>query len=171
LGQTDVEDLEASVKYLSSRPYFDAGRVGIFGGSYGGYMAIMTLLKSSDFFHVGVAGSPGVDWRNYDTVYTERYMNIPQYNADGYEKASPLNYVKNLKGKLLIQHGAVDDNVHPTQVMQLVDALLKARKQFDWFIYPGMAHGIRYNQASQKRLDFFIKHLEPETKAEWFKKK
>jgi len=168
LGQTDVEDLVASVKFLSSRSYFDTTRVGIFGGSYGGYMAIMTLLKASEHFHVGVAGSPGVDWRNYDTIYTERYMGLSQYNIDGYEKANPMNYVKNFKGKLLIQHGAVDDNVHPTQVMQLVDALLKAGKRFDWFLYPGMGHGIRYRQAGQKRMDFFMTHLAPETKNQWF---
>lgn len=168
LGQTDVEDLVASIRYLSSRPYVDTSRVGITGGSYGGYMSIMALLKAPEHFHVGVAGSPGVDWRNYDTIYTERYMRTPQYNADGYEKSSPLNYVENLRGKLLIQHGAVDDNVHPTHVMQLVDALLKAGKRFDWLIYPGMAHRIRYQQAGMSRMDFFMEHLKPETKDEWF---
>ena len=168
LGQTDVDDLVASIKYLSSRAYVDTSRVGITGGSYGGYMSIMALLKAPEHFHVGVAGSPGVDWRNYDTIYTERYMGIPQYNADGYEKGNPLNYVDHLKGKLLIQHGAVDDNVHPTHVMQLVNALLEAGKNFDWFIYPGQAHGIRFRQASQKRMAFFMKHLKPETMDQWF---
>jgi dipeptidyl-peptidase-4 len=134
-------------------------------------MAIMTLLKSPDYFHVGVAGSPGTDWRSYDTVYTERYMSLPQYNADGYEKSNPMNYAENLKGKLLIQHGAVDDNAHPTHVMQLVRALLRAGKRFDWFIYPGQAHGIGYRQASMKQMDFFIRHLEPETKEEWFERR
>ncbi len=168
LGQTDVEDLIASIKHLASRSYVDTSRVGIFGGSYGGYMSIMALLKGAEHFDVAVAGSPGVDWRNYDTIYTERYMGIPQYNADGYEIGNPSNYVKNLKGKLLIQHGAVDDNVHPTHVMQLVNALLQAGKDFDWFIYPGQAHGIRFRQASTKRMNFFMKHLAPETKEEWF---
>jgi dipeptidyl-peptidase-4 len=168
LGQTDVEDLVASITYLSQRPYVDASRVGITGGSYGGYISIMALLKAPDHFHVAVAGSPGVDWRNYDTIYTERYMGLPQYNADGYEKGNPLNYVKDLKGKLLIQHGAVDDNVHPTHVMQLVDALLKAGKEFDWFMYPGQAHGIRYQQSRDKQMDWFVKYLEPETMNAWF---
>ena len=168
LGQTDVEDLIASIKYLAKRSYVDTSRVGITGGSYGGYMSIMALLKGSKYFKVAVANSPGVDWRNYDTIYTERYMGVPQYNSDGYEKGSPMNYVDNLKGKLLIQHGAVDDNVHPTHVMQLVDALLKAGKEFDWFIYPGMAHGIRYRQAGIKQMRFFMTHLTPETKDEWF---
>ncbi len=168
LGQTDVEDLLASLTSLSQRPYLDAGRVGITGVSYGGYMSIMALLKAPDRFHVAVAGSPGVDWRNYDTIYTERYMGLPRYNPEGYEKANPLNYVKNLKGKLLIQHGAVDDNVHPTQVMQLVDALLKAGKQFDWFIYPGQAHGIRLQQSRDKQMDWFMQYLEPETKDAYF---
>ncbi|MBN2409352.1 MAG: prolyl oligopeptidase family serine peptidase [Candidatus Aminicenantes bacterium] len=98
---------------------------------HGGDMSIMARLKATEHFHVAVAGSPGVDWRNYDTIYTERDMGLPQYNPEGYEKANPLNSVKNLKGRLLTQHGAVDDNVHPTQVMQLVDALLKAGKPFD----------------------------------------
>jgi dipeptidyl-peptidase-4 len=168
LGQTDVEDLLASLTSLSQRPYVDAGRVGITGVSYGGYMSIMALLKAADHFQVAVAGSPGVDWRNYDTIYTERYMGLPQYNPDGYEKANPLNYVKNLKGKLLIQHGAVDDNVHPTQVMQLVAALLKAGKQFDWFIYPGQAHGVRSRQARDRQMDWFMTYLEPETKDAYF---
>ena len=168
LGQTDVEDLVASVKYLSARPYVDTSRVGIFGGSYGGYMSILALLKAPEHFHVGVAGSPATDWRNYDTIYTERYMSTSQYNKDGYEAGNPMNFVDNLAGKLLIQHGAVDDNVHPTQVMQLVDALLKAGKRFEWFIYPGQAHGIRYRQAGLKRMDFFLKHLAPGTKEEWF---
>ena len=168
LGQVDVEDLVASITQLSERPYVDAGRVGITGASYGGYMSIMALLKAPDRFQVAVAGSPGVDWRNYDTIYTERYMGHPLYNTDGYEKANPLNYVKSLKGKLLIQHGAVDDNVHPTQVMQLVDALLKAGKQFDWFIYPGQAHGIRYPLARDRQMDWFMNYLEPEAKAAYF---
>ncbi|MCP4724460.1 MAG: prolyl oligopeptidase family serine peptidase [bacterium] len=168
LGQTDVDDLVASVKYLSDRPYFDNSRIGIFGGSYGGYMAIMTLLKAPQYFHVGVANSPGVDWRNYDSIYTERYMGLPMYNKDGYEKANPMNYAENLGGRLLIQHGAVDDNVHPTQVMQIVYALLQAGKDFDWFLYPGMAHGVRFPQAMQKQMDWFIRYLEPETKEEWF---
>ncbi|MFC1502699.1 alpha/beta hydrolase family protein, partial [bacterium] len=168
LGQTDVEDLVASIKYLSQRSYVDSERVGITGGSYGGFISIMALLKAADHFHVAVAGSPGVDWRNYDTIYTERYMGLYQYNAEGYKKGSPMNYANNLSGKLLIQHGAVDDNVHPTHVMQLVDALLKAGKDFDWFMYPGMAHGIRYQQARDKQMNWFMRHLKPETMDEWF---
>ncbi len=171
LGQTDVEDLVSSITTLAQRPYVDAGRVGITGSSYGGYISIMALLKAPDHFHVAVAGSPGVDWRNYDTIYTERYMGLPQYNMDGYEKGNPLNYVKDLKGKLLIQHGAVDDNVHPTHVMQLVDALLKAGKEFDWFIYPGQAHGIRYAQARTQMMDWFMMYLAPSGKEEWFSSK
>lgn len=168
LGQTDVEDLVASIIHLSRRSYVDAGRVGITGSSYGGYISIMALLKAPDRFHVAVASSPGGDWRNYDTIYTERYMGLLRDNSEGYEKANPINYAKNLRGKLLIQHGAVDDNAHPTQVMQIVDALLKAGKQFDWFLYPGQAHGIRYQQARDKQLDWFMNHLGPETKAAYF---
>jgi dipeptidyl-peptidase-4 len=158
----------ASIAYLSQRPYVDGGRVGITGVSYGGYISIMALLKAPDSFQVAVAGSPGVDWRNYDTIYTERYMGLPQYNPEGYEKANPLNYVRNLKGRLLIQHGAVDDNAHLTQTMQLVDALLKAGKRFDWFIYPGQAHGVRLQQARDQQMDWFMTYLAPETKDAYF---
>ena len=164
LGQVEFEDHVAFVKALSQRPYVDAGRVGIFGHSYGGYFTCLCLLKAPDVFHVGVAGAPVTDWRNYDTIYTERYMRRPQDNPDGYEKGSCLTYAKNLKGKLFIHHGAVDDNVHPGNSVQLVQALLRENKKFDFMLYPESQHGIAYGRYAEARVEYLVEHLRPEVK-------
>jgi len=164
LGQIELEDHMAAVKYLTSRPYVDGTRVGISGHSYGGYLTCIALLKAPDVFHVGVAGAPVTDWRNYDTIYTERYMRRPQDNPDGYEKGSCLTYAKNLKGNLFIHHGAVDDNVHPGNTIQLVEALLKENKKFELMIYPEQRHGIGVQRYAEARVEYFIEHLKPEVK-------
>ena len=161
LGQVELEDHIAAVRQLTERPYVDAGRVGIYGGSYGGYLTCMALLKAPDIFHVGVAGSPVTDWRNYDTIYTERYMRRPADNPEGYTKGSCLSYVSNLKGRLFIHHGAVDDNVHPGNTIQLARALLEAGKRFDLMVYPEQRHRIDYDQYGESRLDYFLEHLLP----------
>lgn len=164
LGQVELEDHIAFVKALGRRPYADTGRVGITGHSYGGYFTCLCLLKAPDIFQVGVAGAPVTDWRNYDSIYTERYMRRPQDNPEGYEKASCLTYAKNLKGKLFIHHGAVDDNVHPTNTIQLVQALLKENKAFDLMIYPEQQHGIGFQRYPESRVEYFIEHLKPVVK-------
>ncbi len=164
LGQIELEDHVAVVKHLAARPYVDATRVGIFGHSYGGYMTAIAMLKAPDVFHVGVAGAPVTDWRNYDSIYTERYMRRPQDNPDGYEKGSCLTYAKGLKGKLFIHHGAVDDNVHPGNSVQLLQALLKENKKFDFMLYPEQRHGIMFPRYPEARVDYFIEHLKPEVK-------
>jgi dipeptidyl-peptidase-4 len=164
LGQVELEDHIAFVKALGQRPYADTGRVGITGHSYGGYFTCLCLLKAPDVFHVGVAGAPVTDWRNYDSIYTERYMRRPQDNPEGYEKGSCLTYAKNLKGKLFIHHGAVDDNVHPTNTIQLVQALLKENKTFDLMIYPEQQHGIGFQRYPESRVEYFIEHLKPVVK-------
>ena len=165
LGQVDLADQVAGVRQISRRPYIDGSRVGIFGGSYGGYMTCIALLKEPEVFHVGVAGSSVTDWRNYDTIYTERYMRTPQENPEGYDTGSALKYAANLKGKLLLIHGTIDNNVHPGNTIQLVDALIKAGKRFDLMLYPGYRHGI-YGEAGkhyrQLMIDYFVKHLQPE---------
>jgi dipeptidyl-peptidase-4 len=166
LGQVDLADQAAALKQIVERPYADATSVGIYGGSYGGYMTVMALVKEPELFHVGVAHAPVTDWRNYDTIYTERYMRTPQENEEGYDLGSAIPYAKNLKGKLLIMHGAVDNNVHPGNTTQLIDALVEAGRQFDLMLYPGNRHGLRGaagRHASQKRIDFLIEHLEPPT--------
>jgi dipeptidyl-peptidase-4 len=164
LGQVELEDHVAFVKALSLRPYVDAARVGIFGGSYGGYFTCICLLKAPDVFHVGVAASSVTDWKNYDSIYTERYMRRPQDNPDGYEKGSCLTYAKNLKGHLYLLHGTVDDNVHPANTIQLVQALLKENKRFELMMYPENQHGISYPHAGESRVEYFIEHLKPVVK-------
>jgi dipeptidyl-peptidase-4 len=164
LGQVELEDHVAFVKALGQRPYADTSRVGITGHSYGGYFTCLCLLKAPEVFHVGVAGAPVTDWRNYDSIYTERYMRRPQDNPEGYEKGSCLTYAKNLKGKLFIHHGAVDDNVHPTNTIQLVQALLKENKTFDLMIYPEQQHGIGFQRYPESRVEYFIEHLKPVVK-------
>ncbi len=142
LGIVDIQDQADGVRHLAGRPYVDADRVGIYGHSYGGYLAALAILKYPDVFHVAVAGAPVTDWRNYDTIYTERYMRTPEENAEGYDAGSCLTYAADLRGRLLIQHGMVDDNVHPNNAWQLVDALQKAGKPFDMMFYPNSAHGL-----------------------------
>jgi dipeptidyl-peptidase-4 len=164
LGQIELEDHVAFVKALGQRPYVDTTRVGVTGHSYGGYLTCIALLKEPEVFHVGVAGAPVTDWRNYDTIYTERYMRRPQDNPEGYEKGSCLTYAKNLKGRLFIHHGAVDDNVHPGNTIQLVQALLKENKKFDMMVYPEMQHGIRFPRYGESRVEYFIEHLKPVVK-------
>lgn len=164
LGEIELADHVAAAKFIGSRPYVDENRVGIYGHSYGGYMTCIALLKAPDVFHVGVAGAPVTDWRNYDSIYTERYMRRPQDNPEGYDNGSCMKYAKDLKGKLFIHHGAVDDNVHPGNSIQLIDALLKAGKRFDFMFYPEQTHGIRYRQYGEARIDYFTQHLMPEVK-------
>ncbi|MBD3413207.1 MAG: prolyl oligopeptidase family serine peptidase [Candidatus Aminicenantes bacterium] len=164
LGQIELADHVAAVKFLIRRPYIDAARVGIYGHSYGGYLTCIAMLKAPDVFHVGVAGAPVTDWRNYDTIYTERYMRRPQDNPEGYEKGSCMNYAQDLKGHLAIHHGAVDNNVHPGNTIQLVQALLKENKKFELMMYPEQRHGIRFDRYGEARVEFFIEHLKPEIK-------
>ncbi len=168
LGDVILADHVSAVKQLAERPYVDAGRVGIYGHSGGGSTTCFALLKKPDIFHVGVAGAPVTDWRFYDSILSERYMGTPENNKTGYENNSLMNYAKNLEGKLYLHHGSVDDNVHPANTMILVEALLKAGKMVDMMIYPGQDHGIYSSQYEQKRVEYFIKHLKPETYKEWF---
>ncbi len=166
LGQIDLADQVAGVKYLEQRPYIDSTRVGITGGSYGGYMTCMALLKAPDVYHVGVARSSVTDWRNYDTIYTERYMQRPQDNPDGYDKGSALNYAKNFRGKLLLAHGTVDNNVHPANTIQLVEKLIEADKEFDLMFYPEQRHGIGGAGGKHLRklsMEYFERYLKPGT--------
>jgi dipeptidyl-peptidase 4 len=158
LGDKDLRDQADGVRFLAGRPYVDGARVGIYGHSYGGYMSALALLKQPDVFHVGVAGAPVTDWKNYDTIYTERYMRTPQENPDGYKIGSCLEYAKNLKGDLLIVHGMVDDNVHPNNTFQLIDLLQQADLPFEIMLYPNFDHGVGGNY-SALRWRFLRKHL------------
>ncbi|WP_430411658.1 S9 family peptidase [Kordia sp.] len=142
LGKYEVEDqIDAAIE-LGKRSYVDKDRIGIWGWSYGGFMSSNCILKGNDVFSMAIAVAPVTSWRFYDTIYTERYMQTPQENASGYDDNSPINHVEKLKGDYLIIHGTGDDNVHVQNTMRMVDALIKANKQFDWMIYPDKNHGI-----------------------------
>lgn len=142
LGKLEVEDQIDAAKVLGSYSYVDATRIGIWGWSYGGFMASNCIMKGADVFKTAVAVAPVTNWRFYDSIYTERYMQTPQENASGYDDNSPINHVDKLKGKLLLIHGSGDDNVHVQNSMQMMEALIQANKQFDSQIYPDNNHGI-----------------------------
>lgn len=158
LGVADIADQASAVKHLRKNPWVDGGRVAIYGHSYGGYMSALGVLRYPDVFQVGVAGAPVTDWRNYDTIYTERYMRTPQENPAGYDAGSCLPLAKNLVGKLLLVHGLIDDNVHPANTWQLAEALQKENRPFDMMIYPGFKHGIGSNYQKMV-LEYLSRHL------------
>lgn len=165
LGTLEIDDYAAFVAHISERSYADGARVGVYGHSYGGYATAMLLLRYPNLFHVGVSGAPVTDWRSYDTIYTERYMNTPQANKEGYDIGSAMTYADQLKGDLLIVHGTTDNNVHPQNSIMLIDALVRADKIFDVMFYPDNRHGIRgahgahYNKI---RMRYLTERLQPE---------
>ena len=142
LGKYEVEDQIDAAKVIGNYPYVDKNRIGIWGWSYGGFMASNCILKGADVFKMAIAVAPVTNWRFYDSIYTERYMQTPQENASGYDENSPINHVNKLKGKYLLIHGSGDDNVHVQNSMQMIEALIQANKQFDSQIYPDKNHGI-----------------------------
>lgn len=142
LGKYETEDQIEVAKYFSSLPYIDGGRIGIFGWSFGGYLSTSCLLKGSDVFKTAVAVAPVTNWRYYDNIYTERYMQTPQENPNGYDDNSPINHVEKLKGNYLLIHGMADDNVHYQNTAEMINALVKSNKQFYQFSYPNRNHGI-----------------------------
>ena len=142
LGKYEVEDIIDTAKKLSERSYIDEDRTGIWGWSYGGFMASNAILKGNDVFEMAIAVAPVTSWRFYDTIYTERYMTTPQENPSGYDENSPINHVEKLEGDYLLIHGTGDDNVHVQNTMRMIEALVQANKQFDWALYPDRNHGI-----------------------------
>jgi dipeptidyl-peptidase-4 len=116
--------------------------MGIWGWSYGGYMSSLCLFKGADVFSTAIAVAPVSNWRYYDSIYTERYMGLPQDNGSGYDDNSPINHVEKLEGNYLLIHGTADDNVHFQNAVEMVDGLIEADKQFDFYIYPDRNHGI-----------------------------
>jgi len=143
LGEIEVADQRTGVEYLHSLEFVDKDRIGIFGHSYGGYMALMTMFKAGDYFKAGVSGAPVTDWLLYDTHYTERYLNHPEVNADGYDKSSVFPYVSKLNGPLMIYHGMADDNVLFTNTTKLIKTLQDEGKLFELMTYPGSKHSMR----------------------------
>ena len=164
-GEVELADQLAGVAWLKRQSYVDGDRVGIWGWSYGGYMACLAMLRAGDTFKAGFAGAPVTDWRYYDTIYTERYMGLPQDNPNGYRDSSPVNYAAGLRGKLLVAHASGDDNVHFGNTLGLADKLVEAQKYAEFLIYAGRGHGITdpparihiYNRVTQ----FFLENLAP----------
>jgi dipeptidyl-peptidase-4 len=142
LGKLETEDLIATGKKLQGMPFIDANRIGIQGWSYGGFMSSLAITKGADVFKMAIAVAPVTNWKWYDNIYTERFMRTPKENQSGYDDNSPINFVKQMKGKYLLIHGSGDDNVHYQNTMEMVNALVAADKQFDLFIYPNKNHGI-----------------------------
>lgn len=142
LGKLETEDQIAAALYLSKQAYVDPTRIGIQGWSYGGYMSSLCITKGADVFKMAIAVAPVTNWRYYDSIYTERFMQTPEENASGYDDNSPINFVDRLKGKYLLIHGTADDNVHFQNTVEMTNALVEANKQFDLFFYPNKNHGI-----------------------------
>ncbi len=166
LGDIDIQDHADAIRMLRKRPYVDGSRVGIVGFSYGGYMSAMGILKHPDVYTAAVNGSGVTDWRHYDTIYTERYMSTPQLNPDGYDigRATREDYVENFKeagGHLLIMHGMVDDNVHPSNAFQLIDALDKGEASYESRFFPNNGHGLGRG-ARKTQWEFFDRVLQPQ---------
>ena len=156
LGQVEMDDMAEGVKALWSRPYFDKERVGIYGTSYGGYSSLMCVMRHPGVFRAGSASSAPTAWYHYDTIYTERYMWIPEENKDGYEAGSAMAYAEKLNGRLLIYYGTADNNVHPTNSMQLIAALRKAGKSFEVQVGPDAQHS---GVSTDRMMEFFIENM------------
>src|SRR5210317_433665 len=142
MGKLETRDQTEAALELAKRPYINGDRIGVFGWSYGGYMASNCLFQSPEVFKMAIAVAPVTNWRFYDNIYTERYMGLPSDNGEGYDADSPLSHVDGLQGKYLLIHGTGDDNVHVQNSMRMVEALVQADKDFDWFAYPDKNHGI-----------------------------
>jgi dipeptidyl-peptidase-4 len=163
MGHLEVEDQVDGVSWLVEQGLADPQRVGVFGWSYGGYMALMCLARAPMTFKVAVAGAPVTHWDGYDTFYTERYMGTPQSNPQGYRESSVMQHVANLRGKLLLVHGLIDENVHFRHTARLINALIAARKPYDLLLFPDERHMPR-GQADRVFMeeqvrDYFLEHL------------
>ena len=163
LGKYEIEDQIAAAQWIGSQSFVDAGRIGIFGWSFGGYMASLAMTKGADVFKVGIAVAPVTTWRYYDTIYTERYLQTPQENPQGYDENSPINFAGLMKGKYLLIHGTADDNVHYQNAVEMAEALIQKNKEFEFMTYPDKNHGIYGGNTRlhlhQKMTDFILNNL------------
>jgi dipeptidyl-peptidase-4 len=162
LGPVELADQVAGVEHLVSLGFVDRARIGIRGWSYGGFMTLNAMLNAPGVFKAGIAGAPVTDWRNYDTIYTERYMSLPQDNPDGYAMTALAPQAKNLKGSLMIAHNIEDDNVLFQNTVQMIDALERAGKRFEMQVYTQKTHAVTGAEAQQLNaamLDFFERNL------------
>lgn len=164
LGDVELKDQLKGVEFLKTLPYVDARRMGIHGWSYGGFMTTSMMLKYPDVFKCGVAGGPVMDWKMYEVMYTERYMDVPADNADGYANANLLDKVKNLKGKLMLIHGTQDNVVVWQHSVNFLKKCVDEGVQVDYFVYPGYEHNVRGKDRvhlMQKVSDYFDAYLKP----------
>jgi len=162
LGEWEIRDYSTMAKYLIDQGIADPERIGITGFSYGGYITCLALTKGADVFTHGMAGGSVTDWKYYDSAYTERFMDTPQENPEGYKKGSVLTYVDRYKGFLQIAHGAMDDNVHMQNSIQLINDLQEAKKEFEFMVYPEARHGFGGNKGlhyQNLKNRFIYKHL------------
>ena len=167
-GASELRDIEDGLDWLAAQPYVDPDRIGIEGWSYGGFM-VSYALTHSDRFAMGIAGGSVTDWRDYDTIYTERYMRTPQNNPDGYRRSAPRFAAADLSGALLLVHGTLDENVHMQNTLQFAYALQQAGKRFEMMLYPRSRHRLGGLDLEHHRhtmmLDFVVRHLRPEAGA------
>jgi dipeptidyl-peptidase-4 len=156
LGKLETIDQIEVAKYLGAQSYVDKTRIGFQGWSFGGYLASLLITKGADYFKSTIAVAPVTNWRNYDNIYTERFMRTPQENASGYDENSPVNFTKKIKGNYLLIHGSADDNVHLQNSMEMTKELVKNNIPFEQFIYPNKNHGI---YGGNTRLHLYTKML------------
>ena len=165
LGALEVEDQLSTARYMAAQPWVDPDRIGIYGWSYGGFMALSCALKGHGLFRMAIAVAPVTSWRYYDTIYTEIYNNLPQFNAEGYDKYSPIHFAQMLddrRTRLLIIHGTADDNVHFQNTVEMTRALNRAGKQYDMMVYPDQNHSMWPDATAhirQKMIDYTLKNL------------
>jgi dipeptidyl-peptidase-4 len=163
LGKWEMSDLIQGVKWLHKKSFVDKSRIGITGGSYGGYTTCMALTYGADYFTHGYARSSVTDWRLYDSVYTERYMDRPIDNPEGYKFGAAMTHAHKFKGTLFMSHGNLDDNVHMQNSVQLIDKLMDLGKStFEFMVYPDQRHGIRgkkRDHSNRHYIDFWFKHF------------
>jgi dipeptidyl-peptidase-4 len=165
LGELELRDIEDGLAWLKQQPYVDGSRIGIHGWSYGGFVTSYALTHSKSFV-MGISGGTVADWRNYDTIYTERFMGLPDENPDGYRKSAPRFAAADLQGALMLMHGLIDDNVHVSNTIQLAYELQKAQKPFQLMLYPKSRHGVTdpdlVKHLRSTMFEFVLEHLRPE---------
>jgi dipeptidyl-peptidase-4 len=163
LGKYETIDQIGAARYFAGLPFIDSLRIGIQGWSFGGYLSSLCITKGADVFKTAIAVAPVTSWKYYDSIYTERFLQTPQINKEGYEENSPINFCDKLKGNYLLVHGTGDDNVHFQNTIEMVNALNKAGKQYDLAVYPDKNHGIYGGNTRlhlyTKMTDFLLKNL------------
>ena len=163
MGEHELSDQKEGIQYLISQGFVDPQRIGLYGWSYGGYMTLYTVTHAPELIKAAVSGDPVTSWRNYDSIYTERYMGLPEGDEDGYRKSSPQTSAAAMQGtRLLMVHNIEDDNVHFQNSVQMAAALEKADKQFYMVVYPQKTHhvaGPEYKQLLDEVIGFFEENL------------